>query len=281
MKTSTQTKLQFARLISRVVCSSRRIIGKSENGVFRRRKILYDLNLKEGIDLSIYLFGVFEPDVVRFYDKQIRCGSVAVDIGANIGAHTLEMAARCGNTGMVVAVEPTAWAFSKLQRNIYLNPALALRIKILQAFLNEDSSKSLPEEVCSSWPMDVQKGSLDARSEGRAHSTRGANATSLDALVCTMALPRVDLLKIDVDGNELQVLRGGVSTLRKFHPAIIIELAPYVFNDGEASISSILELLSSEGYDKVCTGRRVFRLVDHAAILKSIPDGGGVNSLIY
>jgi FkbM family methyltransferase len=280
MKASTQTKLRVARLISRCVCSLRRITGRPPTGIFRRQNITYELDLREGIDLSIYIFGVFEPDVVGYYDGRLQSGSVAIDIGSNIGAHALAMAARCGDSGIVVAVEPTAWAFTKLQKNMNLNPDLAPRIKSLQAFLNEDGLQSLPGEVCSSWPMNVKKDSSDARSEGRAHSTGGASATSLDTLVRSLALPRVDLLKIDVDGNELKVLGGGMSTLRKFRPAIIVELAPYVFDDGEASISKILGLLSGEGYQSARIARRVFRLADQGAILESIPLGGGVNCLI-
>jgi FkbM family methyltransferase len=276
----TQTKLRLARFISRFLCGCRALAGRPDKGVFRRRSITYELELREGIDLSIYLFGVFEPDVVGYYAAHLRPGSVAIDVGANIGAHALSMANRCGDTGIVIAVEPTAWAFAKLQRNISLNPELAPRIKSRQTFLTENGSQSLPVEICSSWPMDAESNSSDARSEGRAHSTAGAKATTLDALVHSLDLPRVDLIKIDVDGNELKVLEGGSSTIRKFHPALIVELAPYVFTDGETSIGRLLEMLLSEGYHKALCGKSYFNLTDRDAILKAIPSGGGVNCLI-
>jgi len=281
VKLSTQTKLRLARFISRFVCGCRALAGRPDKSIFRRQSITYELELREGIDLSIYLFGVFEADVVGYYSAHLGPGSVAIDVGANIGAHVLSMATCCGDTGIVVAVEPTAWAFAKLQRNISLNPELAQRIKSRQAFLNGGASQSLPVEIGSSWPMDVESKSSDARSEGRPHSTAGAEVTTLDALVHSLDLPRVDLVKIDVDGNELKVLEGGIFTIRKFHPALIVELAPYVFNDGETSIGRLLEILLSEGYQKALCGQTYFSLEDRSSILKSIPSGGGVNCLIY
>lgn len=280
MKLSTQSKLRVARSLSRVICVARGLFGYTPRGVFKRKSITYDLDLREGIDLSIYLFSVFEPDVVSYYEKAIDPDSVVVDIGANIGAHTLQLAELCGDGGKVVAVEPTAWAFAKLLRNMELNPELKERIVAVQAFLGPKSAGDIPQSICSSWPMDVAENSVDARSEGRACSTQGASAMSLDQLVEMLDLQRLDLVKLDVDGHELDVLGGSHATLSRFRPRFIIELAPYVFSDRERSIMRILSLMKDNGYRKARIGKREISVADVESIVARIPHEGGVNALI-
>lgn len=280
MKVSTQTKLRLARLVSKTICFGRRMAGLPSRGVFRRGNINFELNLNEGIDLSIFLFGSFEPDVVAYYSQVLDNAAVAIDIGANIGAHTLRMAELCGESGMVVAVEPTGWAFNKLTKNLALNPLLRSRIRAVQAFLGPSSDHSLPLEVCSSWPMNVSSNSKEGRSEGRPHSTAGAIPTSLDNLVNQMGIPKVNLLKVDVDGHEIDVLTGASETLRRFKPAVVIELAPYVYPDGDKGVLRILQTLADTGYLGARIGRRHISLSKPADILGSIPALGGINCIV-
>lgn len=280
MRASTQTKLRMARLASKIICFCRGMVGLSSTSVFNRRCISYELDLNEGIDLAIFLFGSFEPDVVGYYSRVLGNGSVAIDVGANIGAHTLRMAELCGNSGLVIGVEPTGWAFNKLTRNMALNPSLRSRIRAVQAFLGQSSNRSVPLKVCSSWPMNVRPNSKEARSKGKSHSTAGAIPTSLDELVNQIGVPKLNLLKLDVDGHEFDVLLGASKALRRFKPAIVIELAPYVFKDGHVSVIKILQQLHDIGYKKIQLGRHQKNLRDAKKIVKIIPQNGGINCLI-
>jgi FkbM family methyltransferase len=280
MKVSTQTKLRMARLASKTICFCRGMVGLPSKGVFSRRNINYELDLNEGIDLAIFLFGSFEPDVVAHYSRVLGNGSVAIDVGANVGAHTLRMAELCGESGMVIAVEPTTWAFEKLKINMALNPLLRPRIRAVQAFLGPSSDRALPSEVCSSWPMNVSSNSKDARSEGRSCSTTGAISTSLDELAHQIGIPKVDFLKVDVDGHEIDVLDGASETLRCSKPGVVIELAPYVYPDGDKSVLRILQTLADAGYVVASIGDRHFSLSRPDEILGSIPTSGGINCLI-
>lgn len=280
MKVSTQTKLRLARLVSKTICFGRGMAGLPTWGVFRRGNINFELDLNEGIDLSIFLFGSFEPNVVTYYSQVLDNAAVAIDIGANIGAHTLRMAELCGESGLVVAVEPTGWAFNKLTKNLALNPLLRSRIRAVQAFLGPSSDHSLPLEVCSSWPMNVSSNSKDGRSEGRSHSTVGAISTSLDELVNQIRIPKLNLLKLDVDGHEFDVLFGASKALSRFKPAVVIELAPYVFKDGHLSVIKILQQLQEIGYKTIKLGNHKKNLSDAETIIKKIPLKGGINCLI-
>ena len=110
---NTRRKLAIAGLISGIVRTTRGLIGKADVGVFRRGDIVWELDLSEGIDFAIYLRGGFEPETLREYRRIVQAGFVALDIGANIGSHTLPLAQLVGPSGRVYSFEPTDYAFAK------------------------------------------------------------------------------------------------------------------------------------------------------------------------
>src|SRR5262245_26854893 len=125
----TKTKIRAAGSLSRGIGAIRRLAGLTENVVtVRRRGLWWHLDLREAIDFAIYLFGAWEGSTVRRYQKVIQPRMVALDIGANIGAHTLPMSQLVGPAGQVYSFEPTLYAFEKLQKNLSLNRDLASRI---------------------------------------------------------------------------------------------------------------------------------------------------------
>ena len=223
--------------------------------VCRRRGVKWDLDLDEGIDLCIYLFGAYEGNILRAYQTLLKPGDVVFDIGANIGSHTLHMAKVVGPSGFVHAFEPTDYAIDKLRLNLALNPDLQSRISAHQLFLTNGEGSILPETVCSSWPVDrwtadVVRAGLDEQHLGRGKELRGAAATTADQFCTANGLQRLDLVKLDVDGNEDAVLSGFRNTLTRFRPKIIIELAPFVHSTGATdSFDSFVNFLACLGYD--------------------------------
>jgi FkbM family methyltransferase len=233
---SVNQKMLIARLLNRSLRFSRRLVGRDMHVCCQRRGIVWDLDLDEGIDLSIYLLGSFEPRALRAYSPLIPAGGVAMDIGANIGAHTLQLARLVGPRGRVFAIEPTEFAIGKLRRNLALNPALIPRVEVRQCFLAADRTTLPPAEIPSSWP--VTSAHHDPREEaaGRPKATNAAVALTADDLFAQAGLERLDFVKIDVDGNEHTVLRGFHGTLARFRPVMLIELAPYIFDGGNEAV---------------------------------------------
>ena len=70
----------------------------------------------------------------------------------------------------------------------------------------------------------------------------------LDAIVKSMDLRRIDLVKIDVEGAELQVLRGMKECLGKYHPKVVIELIPWILANLGTSIGEVSSFLRQTGY---------------------------------
>lgn len=269
---ATKDKIRIARLLSRAVLGARAIAGQGAVAQVRRGGLVWELDLREGIDLAIYL-RLYERATLRAYRRFLREGAVAVDIGANIGAHTLELARLVGKQGRVYAFEPTAYAFMKLLRNLRLNPEVAQQVVAAQCMLT-DGKTAIPSEIFSSWPLQTAD-RLHEVHLGRPMSTDGATSAPLDACLFAASVQRVDLIKIDVDGYECVVLRGAVETLRRFRPIVILELAPYTLQERGSDANELAHILEDLSYEtRDLHSGRSLSIRELAA---SLPAGVGIN----
>lgn len=279
---SVVNKMFIARQLNRGLRVARRLTGRGMQSTCRRQGLFWKLDLDEGIDLSIYLLGSYEPRTLRAYRRILQPGAVVADIGANIGAHTLHFANLVGDQGRVFAFEPTDYASAKLRANLALNPTLVPRVAVEQLFLVADASGVMPASVPSSWPVsgpepdDLHSGHL-----GKYQALADARATTADDYFRGQGLSRLDLVKLDVDGHELAVLKGFQQTLRRFRPPILIELAPYVYDGTNASeFDEMVGLLAGMGYrfSNANSGSPIPS--DPADLRRKITPGGGINALL-
>jgi len=275
---NTAQKVGLARVASKAVRLGRRLVGQGPEHVTSRHGIQWRLDLREGIDFSIFLLGSFEPGTVRCYERIVTTGDVVLDIGANIGAHTLPLARLVGASGRVIAFEPTRFAFGKLLENIKLNAYLAPRIVPLQTMLTAEPSTVVAPAIYSSWPLESTDG-VHAEHRGRLMDTAGARAAILDSVLDELGVGRVEFIKLDVDGNEQAVITGAQQTLARHKPRILMELAPYVYAANPGEFDALLGLLSELGYHlrSVDDDRELPKSVD--AVRAMIPRAGGINVL--
>jgi FkbM family methyltransferase len=243
----TVHKIRAARMIYHAIHAGRALLGRTDREIVVRDNLVYDLDLSEGIDLGIYLGNFYERQTRSALTKLVSPGSLVLDIGANIGAHTLHLAQLVGPGGRVLAFEPTEFAFGKLRRNLDLNPSLASRVELFHCFLTANDGVSVPNDIYSSWPLVVEDG-LHAKHLGREMKTDTAQARSLDSILAEHADRKVQLVKLDVDGFECDVLRGASSLLRDMHPIFVMELAPYLLEERGASLDQLISFFVPNGY---------------------------------
>lgn len=276
---NTAQKIALARMVYHIIMVGRRIImrgGSPPVVEVVRGGVRWRLDLGEGIDFSIYLLGGFELSTLRLYRKLVKSGDVVLDIGANIGAHTLPLARLVGESGRVIAFEPTAFAINKLHENIARNPDLIPRIVTHQAMLVADSSDNLEPAIFSSWPL-VAADALHEKHKGRLMDTSGARAVTLDEVIDMAGIQRLNFIKLDVDGHEYAVLSGGKKTLKHYRPSILMELAPYLFSDKPSDFEGMLEIFRELDYtfNDAATGEPL--PLDAGKLEHSIPDGASRN----
>ncbi len=276
MQIASKTKIALARLMQRPFYLARKLLGKSPIVQTRRRGVNWELDLREGIDFSIFLLGSFEPSTVRAYSSHLKEGDVVLDIGANIGAHTLLIAKIVGPSGRVIAFEPTNYAFAKLRQNLALNPDLAERVTLVQAMLCDDLDGSVPP-IYSSWPLVNVDEPLHKHHLGRKNSCDGASKIRLDDWLTDNRIDRVQLAKMDVDGFEATVLRSGANMLRNKQPIFVMEIAPHVLEEHGTSAEEVAGLLCDAGYQfaEMNTGRPFENGV--SSMIDSIPANSSRN----
>lgn len=139
-------------------------------------------------------------------------GDVVLDVGAYVGWYTLRAARAVGASGCVVALEPDAENRRQLEANLALNGIGNVRIVGKAAW---SGSGPLPWRHVDHPPWRRVSGAA----EGLA-----VDGVALDDLTAALALPRVDWIKMDVEGAEVQALRGARALLRQFQPTLFIEV---------------------------------------------------------
>lgn len=247
MRISTKHKIALARLAYFGVMRLRRLTGRDHRAEVRRGGINWSLDLREGIDFAIYLTGYFEPRTVAAYRRLLTPGGVAIDIGANMGAHTLHLANCVGRDGCVLTFEPALEPYRRLIGNIARNPHIGSRIRPMQTMLVASPDATPEPATYASWPLHPQPDAHHLHL-GVALSTDGASASTLDDAVAATGLDRVDLIKLDVDGYELEVLQGALTTLEHHRPDIILEFCPYTLEEQGQEPSEMPNLLRKLGY---------------------------------
>lgn len=245
----------------------------------KRRLVTWAIDLREGIDLAIFL-GQYENEIFDAWSQYIRPGMIVIDVGANIGAHTLVLARLVGARGQVFAFEPTAYALARLVKNLELNPAIEHRVKVQRTMLLDHASGTVPQYIFSRWPLEEGDKKLHPAHKGMLCETVGADATTLDDFVAAAALDRIDVIKLDVDGYETTVLQGAIRVLRTLRPVLVMELSPHQLRDHGTTVSQLLAILKDADYSmESLRGSRPLPM-DETQLLRLIPDGASINVIL-
>lgn len=180
----------------------------------------------------------YEPEVWKHVMACVQPGDRVADVGAYIGLYSIALAKRIGALGHVTAFEPDPQNFASLEAHCRLN-GTADRMSLIQAAVG-DQDGTVAFDTCGS-------------SESRLGvvSENGHNTVPCTRLDTVFANSRLDLLKIDVEGLEEAVLKGGTALLRdrrRKPRAIYIEVHPYAWPRVGTSSDSLLDLLARCGY---------------------------------
>ena len=177
-------------------------------------------------------------------DELLRHGRgrrVFIDVGANIGLYSLVVRQAMSEDARVLSVEASSTTAAALREHVAWSGQFG--VEVFECAL---SSKSGSAQL-SERPDDWGKASLARAEPG--WSRRTVVTRTLDELVLGAGLDDVDLVKIDVEGHELDVLKGAKDTIERFLPTVFIEYSPQWMSAAAiAEMSSYLEQLVSTGY---------------------------------
>jgi FkbM family methyltransferase len=150
----------------------------------------------------------------------VKPGMIVVDIGANIAATTLNLAKRTLPGGKIFSFEPSPYNYQRASENISLNNFSNIRL-INQGLGNEKTTAFLYN--VNSHNSGMQR--ILNNDEGAfSYEKTAVEIDTLDSSMQKFEIPKPSLIKIDVEGYELKVLKGGKETIMKYRPALFIEL---------------------------------------------------------
>jgi FkbM family methyltransferase len=258
----TRPVIRMARMLYRAtpVPAVRRLYFDAFCRVMRGRRVratvdglTFDLDLGEMIDVGVYL-EQYEPDVKAALKRHCRPGMTVLDIGANIGAHTLAMGKLVTETGAVYAFEPTDFAYQKLAQNLTLNDAP--QVHAVKAALGDVTSERQQVNYRASWRT----------AGGRQDGTAIVDFVRLDDWCIRNGVEAVGLIKVDIDGNEFPALSGGTRLLERCRPVLVMEAGWPHFADESRNPFSLLQSLgysfrnarTGDEYRDVAAMARVF-----------------------
>ncbi|MBK3773315.1 FkbM family methyltransferase [Azospirillum brasilense] len=182
-----------------------------------------------------------EPEL-RELDQFVAPGAVFIDAGANIGLYTLKAARLAGPDGIVVAVEPGTVAADRLAANVALNRFATVRL--IRKALSDRNGTAVLHHVSAGG--DLQAFSLlgdSATKEGEEVAT-----VTLDSLVEELNLPRIDCIKMDVEGAEPMVVEGARRSLERWHPTVLFEVNSAILHRRGERTDGCWERLEAMGY---------------------------------
>ena len=196
----------------------------------------------------------YEPDKAAFLRRYCRPGSTVIDVGAHVGVFTVLMARSVGAAGFVTAFEPAPATARLLELTIANNDCGSI-VDIRR----EAVAQSIGEQLFYSSRNAGDLGNtLFGHTRKTNVSARRVHTTTIDAVTSGRGRP-VSCIKIDAEGAELDILHGAMATLRKFSPALAIEVHPFVLRSAHRDSEELWDLLGGLGYRVRCGGQPLDR----------------------
>jgi FkbM family methyltransferase len=184
------------------------------------------------IGQAIEKYGEFCALEMRLLAQLCQPGDTVIEIGANIGAHTIEIARRVGPEGWVIAFEPQRIVFQALCANVAINSLF--NVDCYWAAMGRGRGFINVPELDPDVSNNFGGLSLLDGIPGRP-----VECFPLDQFI---SLPRLHLVKIDVEGMESEVISSGTKLIEKFKPFL------YVENDHPEKSEDLIRLIDSLGY---------------------------------
>ncbi|MEY4681931.1 MAG: FkbM family methyltransferase [Alphaproteobacteria bacterium] len=207
--------------------------------------LLFHCDTQSFLEWYIFFYGAFRPEVSRLINRMLRPGQVAIDIGANVGMHSVIMANRVGPTGHVVVFEPDPHPMGRLRRNMALNgidwvttveAAVSARSETRTFYLHDDTIGNFANA------------SLVAANVGKQTASVEMQVVSIDEWMRDNPLPRVDVVKLLAQGEEYNALQGMRGLIERDRPKIFFLYEPSYWHRQDLELMDAVKFFAGHGY---------------------------------
>lgn len=222
----------------------------------------YDGDLKLTVTRSshnggtIFWHGYHSRNEVAALSRLLSPSAVFIDAGAHLGEFTLFAAKRL-TAGKVLALEPMEPVFRLLEHNVKQNGLSNVQLGRMALLDHAGTQKLYGGFAPPGGDFDDDTVATSFSGYGRTMEIGEAEAITLDQAVETFELPRVDVIKMDIEGAEVRALRGAQKTLERWRPALILEVSEVLLEQAQCESEELGRILEPLGY-------RFFQISDYS-----------------
>lgn len=201
------------------------------------------VNLSDWIQQQIFFIDYSDLNGISFLKKTLSKDNVFIDIGANIGAYSLIASKLVGKTGKVIAFEPVNSIYSQLNENITMNSITNIFVEKKAVY---DQNTNLDLFISNEQNMGMSSILHHSHESGE---KQNIEAITLDSYAELNKLAKIDLVKIDIEGAEINALKGMKQSLIKFKPTLIIEISDGILENSSVNSKAIYDFLFDLNYE--------------------------------
>jgi FkbM family methyltransferase len=213
------------------------------------------VDLSSTVGRSIYLRGVYEPEVESCIYHCLDIGDTFVDVGANVGYFSIIASQFVGQEGSVYAFEPHKKVFNLLRESVKIN--FLNNVEIAEIGLwNERTELSFESQSNSAFSYIVpsQDNSMLPKIQ----------CVTFDEYIETKRKSPIKLIKIDVEGAEFKVISGMKKTIDEFHPCFIIEMQNWSLSRFSNEVGCIFDFFKERQYSSYDLSHRLIESEEEA-----------------
>lgn len=203
-------------------------------------KYFYNTSQKKKKFIFETAYAILIYNETKDYDKyfSINKGDVVIDIGAHVGFFSVYASKKVGKTGMVISIEPSEQNLRFLKKNIEVNNLKNITV-IESSVWNKTGIRTL-YSMGEGW----ENPTLVPNKNYKDFDMIDVKVIKLDDLISNLS--KVDFIKMDIEGAELEALKGADEMLKEFHPYLAI--ASYHQRNGNPTYKVLPALLAKYGY---------------------------------
>ncbi len=203
----------------------------------------------------------YEPEAAEYLAKRVKPGMTCFDVGANVGAYVLQLAHWTGPEGKVIAFEPNAGAREVLARHIAWN-GIEGRVTVAPFAVAAEPGENV-----------LYAEGADGMSR-LAEANRGLRGAAVETVVPVTSIDTwcrerdiwPDVLLLDIEGFEIEALRGAGEAIARTKPILVVEMHPNVWASSNASRPAAEQVLAELGLRAVALSGQSDPLEDHGQV---------------
>lgn len=201
-------------------------------------------DLRDPVQRCVFYRGIYEPAITGLLDTELGPGDVFLDVGANIGYFSCVAAAKVGVSGRVVAFEPAPDLSRRLLETSREIGRRSRSVRLARIEVHDVALSDREGEAMLSWATNNRYAERFLSVEGGGEAVRTVRLSAyLPELTC-------DVVKIDVEGAELRVLRGMEAMLVRDRPRLVlVEALEWNLGRFGDSVAGICGFMEGAGYD--------------------------------